>query len=135
MISYRNLNLLSKLCNKIKLRRCCKLENHAFTWNYAILVYDILPVSKKLSIKVIVVTGILGFVGLCTWSDYYYSKLEGDYIVLTDFQNIGGFVTDLRVHWNYAYLTINSTDRILICPSGTSIMRQRNLANSLKLVI
>src|SRR5690606_14468331 len=71
----------------------------------------------KLSIKVIVVAGILGFVGLCTWGDYYYSKPERDYTVLTDFQEIGGFVTDLRVHWNYAYLTINSTERILICPT------------------
>jgi hypothetical protein len=89
----------------------------AFTYDSAILVQEFIPMSRKLSIKVIVVAGILGFVAVSTWSDYYYSKLERDYAVLKDFHNIGGFVTDLRVHWNYSYLTIDSIERILIYPT------------------
>lgn len=72
--------------------------------------------GRKLGIKIIV-AGILGFVAVCTWSDYYYSKLERDYTVLMDFHNIDGFVTDLRVHSKYSYLTIDSIERFLILPT------------------
>lgn len=71
---------------------------------------------SKLVLKIIVAC-IFSFVAVCTWSDYYYSKLERDYPVLRDFHTLGGYVTDLHVHGKYSYLTIDSNERFLILPT------------------
>jgi hypothetical protein len=72
--------------------------------------------GRNLGIK-IAVAGILSFIALCTWSDYYYSKLKRDYTVLRDFNNIRGYITDLLVRGTYSYVTIDSIERFLILPT------------------
>lgn len=61
---------------------------------------------------------ILIFVGICTWSDYYYSKLRRDYpLVLSDTVAIDGVITHYEVHWKYSYITIDDTMKIVVRPT------------------
>ena len=57
---------------------------------------------------------ILGSVMLA--SDYYYSKMEREYPLLTRLNSLDGVITDFVVHHKNTYIKVDSTVRRMIRP-------------------
>lgn len=65
--------------------------------------------------KVILVPFVL-LLATMTWSDYYYSKLERDYTMVSDSVSIVGVVTDFKIHWKHTYLKMNTGRQLHVQP-------------------
>jgi hypothetical protein len=55
-----------------------------------------------------------------TISDTYYSRLNREYPMLSDATSLKGVVTDYRIHWQHAYVVVNSTEKIHIRPAKSN---------------
>jgi len=52
-----------------------------------------------------------------TVSDIYYSNLNKKYPLLSNLESFDGKVTDVKIHFGYSYIELDSVDRALIRPS------------------
>jgi 3-isopropylmalate dehydratase small subunit len=53
-----------------------------------------------------------------TFSDIYYSNLNKEYPLLSNLESFEGKVTDLKIHFGYTYIELDSQKRALIRPSN-----------------
>jgi hypothetical protein len=72
--------------------------------------------NTKVKIGLLIVAAL---VIAMTISDWYYSGLDREYALLGNKMAIQGVVTHCKIHWQHAYISLDSDVKVHILPSRT----------------